>query len=43
MRFENNWRPFDGAVLLADSAYAGKDYLVPMRENQEGIRQQFYK
>lgn len=26
-----NWRPFEGAVLLADSAYAASDWVIPMK------------
>uniref|UniRef100_A0A914HQI1 DDE Tnp4 domain-containing protein n=1 Tax=Globodera rostochiensis TaxID=31243 RepID=A0A914HQI1_GLORO len=30
-KFDNGYRPFEGAVLLGDSIYPVKDYLVPMR------------
>jgi len=33
-RFENGFRPLEDGVLLADSAYAASDYLIPMRERQ---------
>jgi len=28
-RFESGWRPFPGAIVLGDSAYPLKDWLIP--------------
>jgi len=40
--FEAGWRPFDGAVLLADSAYPVKDWLLtPFRGAEEGLQGRF--
>lgn len=31
-KFNGGYRPFDGAIVLADSAYGASDWLIPMRE-----------
>jgi hypothetical protein len=42
-KFEDGFRPFDGAVLLADSAYAASDYVIKMVANQAGLLEKFYR
>uniref|UniRef100_A0A1I8BD83 DDE Tnp4 domain-containing protein n=1 Tax=Meloidogyne hapla TaxID=6305 RepID=A0A1I8BD83_MELHA len=41
-KFEN-WRPFAGAILIGDSAYANTDWLVSMKEGREGLEKLFYE
>uniref|UniRef100_A0A914X2W5 DDE Tnp4 domain-containing protein n=1 Tax=Plectus sambesii TaxID=2011161 RepID=A0A914X2W5_9BILA len=42
-RFEaDGWRPFPGAVLLGDSIYPTKEWLIPMKSSPPADRARFY-
>lgn len=43
VRFEDGYRPFPGAVLLADSAYSCSDYVIRMISNPPEEQRLFYE
>lgn len=42
-RFDQGWRPFEGAILLGDSIYPAKDWLIPMKVHPPENEQDFYR
>ena len=44
IEWDAGFRPFENAVILADSAYAATDWVIPMKEgNMPDLKQKFYK